>query len=1325
MIVGGTEGADTIAFQPIGSNVLVLRNGVPFGPYAVSGKLVAYGQAGGDVIIASASLDLPVEFHGGPGNDRLVGARGDDWLLGEEGADFLTSFGGADIVDGGDGDDVAFGGDQDDLLRGGPGNDLLFGEGDGDILLGDLDDDRLRGGSGRDLLIGGLGRDWAAGELEDDILIGGTTAYDDFEAALRAILREWSSSSAFADRIEHLKSGGGLSDGFAFSVEFMDDDFARDTLLTSLGSHWLFQGENDWLADSRQGDRIESIAGDSSTEKSLDDDLDVQQEPSVAVNPLDPLHVAVAYMDYSLVDTGYAGVRVANSYDGGESWTLSEVPTPSEFAQGAAAPSALFDDQGNLFVSYMAVNYLGPKSRLTYPDFGAETTNGYQSNNGIFVVRSDDGGASWGMPVAVASHLYDGVNLVPFDAAPVMAADLFELLPDGSANPQYENLYVSWTRKYQPGGYPGASDSTGGSEIMIAVSRDGGSTWELQTEQRNGVQRSVITVDLIDPFDAFNEPGFGFADRQQIAVGAEGEVYVAHYGGANFAVTVSMDGAASFQSSDFQTGDQIVFGTEFATQVSFGGLPNSQFRTYAQRTLATDPSRPGRLYAVEPILVRDAAGELTDPADIFFGRSDDFGRTWETRQKVGEFPAGFDQLDSDTKTPLNDDNQAEAATGDPADVTSSQAFTRVAVDEQGNIAVIWYDARRDPQDVELELWGAVSNDGGATFSRNFRISSEPFDANEGVFENALGNDEYYFGDHLGLSARNGVAYVAWTDARNNNQDVYFSSFSLIDPPDVGNDRFEPNETPAVATALGEIVEAAYPRLVAEQADQDWFSFRAAATGAVTIQALFDDPPAATPATFQLELWDAAGSQRLTSGENLVAADGSVVGKTLDYPSTTGEDLLIRVVSSEPEATPYSLSLVSLTRELSQRVYAEETAGILGGDRLLYAVSAGANGEIVITAAIDANAAEQITLQVLDGESLEVLAVGQPRPNDPEVLETTLPVTDGKRLIVELVAQGSVEGQVALELINYDALNTDEARLFFPLPGGPSQAEVADINADGIDDVLVTSALTDVVSVLLGQGNGSIQAPRQYSLGAFTRVESDVTINFPTFGRDVTTGDFDGDTRLDVVATNYTSSDVSVLLGNGDGTLQSQRRFEAGPAPFDLDVGDVNLDGVLDIVTIETAFKAEITVATLLGNGGGTFKDEVVSLVPASGNNGTLRLADFNEDGLLDVAVSGDVTQPIISILLGNGDGSFFHFDDIPAARLAVGLDVGDINRDGHQDIISLSGSGSFSLDGYYLLGRGDGAFDEAELAFSGENATGAQIIDFGSPLPNSSDDWTA
>ena len=177
---------------------------------------------------------------------------------------------------------------------------------------------------------------------------------------------------------------------------------------------------------------------------------------------------------------------------------------------------------------------------------------------------------------------------------------------------------------------------------------------------------------------------------------------------------------------------------------------------------------------------------------------------------------------------------------------------------------------------------------------------------------------------------------------------------------------------------------------------------------------------------------------------------------------------------------------------------------------------------------------------------------------------------------------------------------------------------------------------------------------QYSLGTFTRVESDVTINFPTFGRDVTTGDFDGDTRLDVVATNYTSSDVSVLLGNGDGTLQSQRRFEAGPAPFDLDVGDVNLDGVLDIVTIETAFKAEITVATLLGNGGGTFKDEVVSLVPASGNNGTLRLADFNEDGLLDVAVSGDGAQPIISILLGNGDGSsFFHFNDIPAARLAA------------------------------------------------------------------------
>ncbi len=65
---------------------------------------------------------------------------------------------------------------------------------------------------------------------------------------------------------------------------------------------------------------------------------DVQQMPSVAVDPADPQHVVIAYMDRALVPTGYAGIGVAVSHDGGSNWQHTAVPLPAGFDQGAANP---------------------------------------------------------------------------------------------------------------------------------------------------------------------------------------------------------------------------------------------------------------------------------------------------------------------------------------------------------------------------------------------------------------------------------------------------------------------------------------------------------------------------------------------------------------------------------------------------------------------------------------------------------------------------------------------------------------------------------------------------------------------------------------------------------------------------------------------------------------------------------------------------------------------------------------------------------------------------------------------------------------------------
>src|SRR5207253_817387 len=152
-------------------------------------------------------------------------------------------------------------------------------------------------------------------------------------------------------------------------------------------------------------------------------DPGVQQMPSIAIDPVNPNHLAMAYMDRSLVRTGYAGIGVAVSRDDGVTWQRTPVPLPSGFDQGAGNPTLRFDDQGHVFVSYEAATFLGPQPPLTNPTTRDPVTDlrtrtfGFQANNGIFVVRSDDGGLSWGTPVAVASHTYTTTE-VPFEIFP-------------------------------------------------------------------------------------------------------------------------------------------------------------------------------------------------------------------------------------------------------------------------------------------------------------------------------------------------------------------------------------------------------------------------------------------------------------------------------------------------------------------------------------------------------------------------------------------------------------------------------------------------------------------------------------------------------------------------------------------------------------------------------------------------------------------------------------------------------------------------------------------------------------------------------------------
>ncbi|MHC4406506.1 MAG: sialidase family protein, partial [Planctomycetota bacterium] len=503
---------------------------------------------------------------------------------------------------------------------------------------------------------------------------------------------------------------GQVDSGSFFDITFdSSGNFTFDTALPLDGS-----ADGEHACRLRATDQAGNVSGFvevaftlemAGVNRAITTDPGVQQMPSIAVNPLDSNHLVIAYMDYSLptadaglAGEGYAGIGVAVSRDGGNTWQHTSIPLPENFDEGAANPIVKFDAQGRVYVSFMAATFLGEKPPLTNANFfnpergASDREFGFQANNGVFVAHSDDGGLTWNEPAAVVSHLYEGEDVF-FEVIPDIAIDTFDQLPDGQPNPNYGNIYVTWTRLYPPGQFPGEPESTGGGDIMIAVSPDGGANWETQLQDG----RAVIS----EPENTGTGPLAGLAavDQARVTVGAEGEIYVAFFDGGDFSVYLSTDSGASFVGPDVTRELRTAFGTGFATFVNADGLPNNRFRTHTARAIFADAARPGHVYAVEAIPIFDAVGNQIDGADIFLAKSGDLGETWETSFMVGANPPGIDELPEGSRVPLNDDNDAQSATSARTDdVISGQAMPRLGVDAQGNIGVIWYDTRRDPAD---------------------------------------------------------------------------------------------------------------------------------------------------------------------------------------------------------------------------------------------------------------------------------------------------------------------------------------------------------------------------------------------------------------------------------------------------------------------------------------------------------------------------------------------------------------------------------------------------------------------------------------------------
>ena len=182
---------------------------------------------------------------------------------------------------------------------------------------------------------------------------------------------------------------------------------------------------------------------------------------------------------------------------------------------------------------------------------------------------------------------------------------------------------------------------------------------------------------------------------------------------------------------------------------------------------------------------------------------------------------------------------------------------------------------------------------------------------------------------------------------------------------------------------------------------------------------------------------------------------------------------------------------------------------------------------------------------------------------------------------------------------------------------PESIAVGDFNGDGKPD-LVVAVLSGVV-VLLGNGNGIFGNQRTYAAGANPYC--------------VVVGDFNGDGKADLAVANLDGNNISVLLGNGDGSFQGPVNYPVDTNPECIVLGDFNGDGQLDLATANFGSSGGSggDVSVLLGNGNGTFGTAVN--YSAGINPFFAAVGDFNGDGRTDLAVV-DINSGVASVLLG-------------------------------------------------------------------------------------------
>jgi hypothetical protein len=317
--------------------------------------------------------------------------------------------------------------------------------------------------------------------------------------------------------------------------------------------------------------------------------------------------------------------------------------------------------------------------------------------------------------------------------------------------------------------------------------------------------------------------------------------------------------------------------------------------------------------------------------------------------------------------------------------------------------------------------------------------------------------------------------------------------------------------------------------------------------------------------------------------------------------------------------------------------------------------------------------------------------------------------------------------------------------------GPVSVVTADLNGDGIPDLVEANQVDNTVQVFLGNGNGTFKTPETYSVdsvpeqvlvanlgnghldiveisqssgdvtvlvgdgsGHFTQLQAFATTTIASGPNPMALADLSGNGKMDLVVADPSSGMITVYTGNGDGT------FDTSGSDYTLPMGTYSPSAFAVTAGVFTGTLPDIAVTdpdnnqvdVFLNNGSGGL-DSVPGTYPVGLYPTSIAVADFNGDSKQDLVVA-DKYGSEVSVLLGNGDGTFAPQQTLPTGKYPTQVIAADVNGDGKMDIITANTGNSDSLGHSVdiLTGNGDGTFAAPQVLLTGNYPRSVAAADF-------------